>query len=95
MTDTMDDIEALAVRFGLTLEQLRELLTETDDRRGMLDQSDLNRGLAVVVEVYLRCLASAAERFEDPAERLVADRMVAMTVETVVAQLSAAPHIPN
>jgi len=95
MTDPQNDIQNTAAKFGLSLDQLRDLLNETDALRGLLTPADLESGLSQVVQLYVNCMGAAAERFVDPAERLVADRVVSATTEMIVAQLQAAPHIPN
>ncbi|UXN73184.1 hypothetical protein N8D56_19755 [Devosia sp. A8/3-2] len=63
----------------------------------MLGPEDLGKGLSPVVASYIAALQSAAERFEDPAERRIADRVVSMATEMLASQLqaAAAPTSPN
>lgn len=91
----MTEIEAVAVRFGLSLADLRALLTETDALRGLLTPAELEAGLKGVVAVYVNALGSTAERVEDPAERLVIDRFLGRAMSELAGQLEGASHIRN
>lgn len=95
MTTTIADIDALAAKYGLAPQDLAALLRETDAVRNLLTPGEAQQGLANVVAIYIQSLGAAAERFVDPAERHIADRVVALTIETLAAQLSAAPQRPN
>lgn len=90
MSDEIDKIQELAEKYDLSLDELRLLLAETDEARGLLTPAEAEQGLSDVVGVYVTCLASAAERVIDPAERLVIDRFVGQVVELLVDQLGAA-----
>lgn len=91
----MNEIQDIADRYGLSLDDLRSVLQATDAARGLVTPAEVEQGLANVVAVYIGCLSSAAERVADPAERLVVGRFVHQVVELLSEQLSAAPHRPN
>lgn len=95
MTGTMREIETIARRHGLSLDELRAVLVDTDAARGLLGPADLEAGLQAVIQTYLGVLHSAAERVIDPGERLVVDKFLGQAIELLAGQLSAAPHRPN
>lgn len=85
--------EQLAERFGLTTTDVDALVDAMDEARGTLGPEEMSQGLAMVVKSYVDALASAAERFSDPDERQVADRMVNLTVELLTSQLASANQV--
>lgn len=88
-------IERLAERFGITAEDVATIVVTMDTERGMLGPEDMSRGLAIVVKTYVDALSSAAARFEDPDERVIADRTVSLAIELLAGQLGAAAVTSN
>lgn len=91
----MSDIEAICRLYGLTRDELAELLSDTDRSRGLLTPQDLELGLKSVLAVYVGALSSTAERIVDPSERLIVDRFLSVAMETLAGQLEGAPEIRN
>ena len=91
----MNDIARICQKYGLSSDELRSLLAETDAGRGLLTPSDLEAGLSSVLNVYLGALQGAAERVADPSERMIVDRFLAQAMEGLAAQLEGASHRRN
>lgn len=91
----MDQIQQIATRHGLSLDELRALLLETDAARSLITPAEAGAAIEEVARIYLTALASAATRFELPAERLVADRLVRLATELLAEQLSSVSSIRN
>lgn len=87
--------EELAERFGITSEELDVIVEAMDRERGMLGPAEMSKGLAIVVKTYVDALSSAAERFTNPSERQIADRLVALTIELLAGSLQANASTPN
>ncbi|MET3896146.1 hypothetical protein ABIB57_000070 [Devosia sp. UYZn731] len=89
----MELLEELATRFGITIDDMVQIVTIMDEARGMCPPEVVTQSLAAVIEQYGSSMQAACAEIPDPQKRTESEATIARGFEIIIERMQPDPAL--